>query len=81
MIMIGDHMNNIISNNGGGNKQQREALQNHIKLKDKEISTYANIINTLKKQNEQLRSKLERKEGFSRVLELEDKLREAEKRN
>lgn len=52
-----------------------------MKLKDREIQSYANIINSLKKQNEQLKSKLEHKEGFTRVLELEDKLREAEKRN
>ena len=60
----------------------REGIhQQQIKLKDKEIATYAGIINTLKKQNEILRQKLEHKEGFARVLELEDKLKEAERKN
>eukprot|EP00347_Sterkiella_histriomuscorum_P000768 403374576 len=69
------------SQNSQQPSNQREALQNHIKLKDKEISHYSQIINTLKKQNDQLKQKLDHKEGFGRVLELEDKLKEADKKN
>lgn len=39
------------------------------------------MISQLKKQNDQLKAKLEHKEGFTRVLELEDKLKESERRN
>ena len=35
----------------------------------------------MKKENEKLKKKLEQKEGFERMVELEDKLKETEKRN
>lgn len=49
---------------------QREALQNHLKLKEKEITQYVTLINQLKKQNYSLQQRLENKEGYGRMIEL-----------
>ena len=42
---------------------------------------YQNAVSTLKKENYSLKQKMEFKEDFQRVLELESKLKETEKRN
>jgi hypothetical protein len=52
-----------------------------VKQKDKEINSYISAITNLKKENQSLRARLEHKEGFHRIVELEDKLKETEKRN
>ena len=59
----------------------REALVNHLKMKEKEAANYMNLVGQLKKENSNLKNKLEHKQGFSRIVELEDKLKDTEKRN
>ena len=50
-------------------------------MKEKEITQYVALLNQLKKQNYSLQQKLEYKEDFARVLEMEEKLKEAERKN
>lgn len=50
-------------------------------MKEKEIGNYIQTIAALKKENSTLKNKLEHKEGFHRMVELEDKLKETERRN
>lgn len=50
-------------------------------MKDKEIGGYINVIQFLKKENYNTKMKLEKKEGFARTVELEDKLKDLEKKN
>ncbi len=50
-------------------------------MKEKEITQYVALLNQLKKQNYSLQQKLEYKEDFARVLEMEGKLKEAERKN
>ncbi|CDW89959.1 UNKNOWN [Stylonychia lemnae] len=76
---IRQQQQNIIGSENQQAKPQREVMQKNLKLKEKEIQAYATIIASLKKQNEQLKSKLEHKEGMNRVLDLEDKLKESER--
>jgi hypothetical protein len=58
---IANNGNNSEGNNGSS---QRETLQNAVKLKDREIAHYVQIINAQKKQLDQLKGRLEQKEGF-----------------
>lgn len=50
-------------------------------MKEKEQLGYMGAIAILKKENAMLKVKLENKLGFGRSVELEDKLKETERRN
>ena len=52
-----------------------------LKAKDRELANAQSMINILKKENANLRGKLETETGMDRMINLEGKLSEAEKRN
>ena len=44
----------------------------------KDIATLVNLVQQLKRENDQLKARLENKQEFQRQVELEDKLKESE---